>query len=82
MSGHPETVRILLDHGADPTMTDDRGRTPLDLARIESPFPYRQEAKDRVVAVLSKPALGEPTDASPRGHEYPRESSTGPMGRR
>jgi ankyrin repeat protein len=32
-NGRPASVRRLLDHGADPHLTDDRGRTPLDLSR-------------------------------------------------
>ena len=32
-NGRPASVRRLLDHGADPALRDDQGRTPLDLAR-------------------------------------------------
>jgi ankyrin repeat protein len=30
--GHPETVRMLLDHGADPDRVNDRGQTALGAA--------------------------------------------------
>jgi ankyrin repeat protein len=32
-NGRPASVRRLLDHGADPNLRDERGRTPLDLCR-------------------------------------------------
>jgi len=36
-NGRPASVRRLLDHGADPDLTDDEGRTPLDLCRSARP---------------------------------------------
>lgn len=27
--GHPDTVRVILDHGGDPNAANDRGQTPL-----------------------------------------------------
>ena len=32
-NGRPRSVRRLLDHGADPNLKDERGRTPLDLCQ-------------------------------------------------
>ena len=32
-NGRPASVRRLLEHGADPNLRDERGRTPLDLCR-------------------------------------------------
>jgi len=32
MNADPEPVRLLLAYGADPTVTDEHGRTALDLA--------------------------------------------------
>jgi ankyrin repeat protein len=32
-NGRPASVQRLLDHGADPNLTDDRGRTPLQLSQ-------------------------------------------------
>lgn len=33
--GQQDIVRLLLEHGADPTMTDEWGKSPLELARRE-----------------------------------------------
>ena len=35
-NGRPASVRRLLEHGADPGLADDRGRTPLELCRAGS----------------------------------------------
>jgi ankyrin repeat protein len=32
-NGRPASLRRLLAHGADPSLRDERGRTPLDLCR-------------------------------------------------
>jgi ankyrin repeat protein len=32
MEGHPKAVRLLLDHGADSTLLNHNGHTPMDLA--------------------------------------------------
>ncbi|KAG6836357.1 hypothetical protein H0H93_008858 [Arthromyces matolae] len=32
-AGHPGAVQFLLDHGADPTLKDSRGKPPVELAR-------------------------------------------------
>lgn len=45
-SGSVQAVRVLLDHGADPTVTDDGGSTPLDAAR--------KFGKGEVVALLAE----------------------------
>jgi ankyrin repeat protein len=51
-NGRPASVRRLLDHGADPGLRDDEGRTPLDLARAERP-PGGAAAYDEVEAILA-----------------------------
>jgi ankyrin repeat protein len=33
--GYVDIVRLLLEYGADPTVKDKDGRTPLDLARMK-----------------------------------------------
>jgi ankyrin repeat protein len=45
-AGHTQVIALLLDHGADPTLKDNQGSTPLDLARaggktaaVEALFP-------------------------------------------
>jgi uncharacterized protein len=43
-NGRPASVRRLLDHGADPNVRDERGRTPLDLCR-EGDGPRRHEVE-------------------------------------
>jgi hypothetical protein len=35
-------VRRLLDHGADPDLRDDEGRTPLDLCRLGDTAGHRE----------------------------------------
>ncbi len=39
VTGNGDLIRLLLDHGADPDARDNRGRTPLDLARQEKSKP-------------------------------------------
>jgi ankyrin repeat protein len=45
--GHVAVVRLLLGTGADPTLADSKGRTPLDWASMNDP--HRNPA---VVAIL------------------------------
>jgi ankyrin repeat protein len=44
-NGRPASVRCLLEHGADPNLRDERGRTPLDLSR--------EGGHDEVEAILA-----------------------------
>ena len=37
-SGHFEVVRLLLEHGADASLRDDRGKTALELAEESGHF--------------------------------------------
>ena len=47
-----ECVELLLRHGADPTVRDKEGKSPLDLAREEPLYPSRK------LAVLEDAARG------------------------
>jgi uncharacterized protein len=47
-NGRPASVRRLLDHGADPNLRDERGRTPLDLCREGDSL-----RRDEVEAILA-----------------------------
>jgi ankyrin repeat protein len=46
LRGLVDVVRLLLVYGADPTVEDEDGRTPLDLARAEG--------RRKVVSVIEK----------------------------
>ncbi|MBI2385675.1 MAG: caspase family protein [Elusimicrobia bacterium] len=48
--GHPDTVRFLLDHGADPRLTDNSGRTALARAQAAN--------RDAAVIAMLERALG------------------------
>jgi uncharacterized protein len=50
-NGRPESVRRLLEHGADPNLTDDQGRTPLALCRLGRHGDDRPE-RDEVETIL------------------------------
>jgi hypothetical protein len=43
-NGRPESVRRLLAHGADPSLRDEDGRAPLDLARTGTTTGHREAA--------------------------------------
>jgi len=49
-NGRPASVRRLLVHGADPSLPDDEGRTPLDLSRLGDTPAHRE-----VEAILAAP---------------------------
>jgi len=49
-NGRPASVRRLLAHGADPSLPDDEGRTPLDLSRLGDTPAHRE-----VEAILAAP---------------------------
>ena len=49
-NGRPASVRRLLAHGADPSLPDDDGRTPLDLSRLGDTPAHRE-----VEAILAAP---------------------------
>ncbi len=51
-NGRPASVRRLLDHGADPSLRDDAGHTPLDLCRAARPSSGSSE-HDEVEALLA-----------------------------
>ncbi len=60
--GYEEYVRLLLEHGARADITDDKGRMPLDIARLEG--------HGKIVALLEEwikehpqPEEGDPEDA-------------------
>ena len=55
--GRPDSVRRLLELGADPTLRDDQGRTALDLARANRPS-GASSTYDEVEAILA-PLVGE-----------------------
>ncbi len=51
-NGRPESVAALLAYGADPTASDDSGRTPLDLCRAgrsSVPSPERHDAVETIL---------------------------------
>jgi ankyrin repeat protein len=50
--GHEEVVRLLLLAGADPTITDNEGRTPRALAEENDDSEFVREARARCVAVF------------------------------
>jgi ankyrin repeat protein len=50
-NGRPESVRRLVEHGADPNLRDDEGRTPLALCRLGRHGDDRAE-RDEVEAIL------------------------------
>jgi uncharacterized protein len=50
-NGRPKSVRRLLDHGADPNLSDGEGRTPLALCRLGRHGDDRA-ARDEVEAIL------------------------------
>ena len=52
-NGRPASVRRLLQHGADASLRDDEGRTPLDLARTGATTGHRE-----VEAILAQLAPG------------------------
>ena len=56
-NGRPASVRRLLDHGADPSLRDEQGRTALDLCRASRPA-GGGPAYDDVEAMLA-PLVGE-----------------------
>jgi ankyrin repeat protein len=62
-NGRPASVRRLLDHGADPSLRDDRGRTPLDLSRAgDSP---RRADVEAILEPLSGPTAGRGVHSRP-----------------
>lgn len=54
---HPETVRMLLDHGADTTRVNDRGQTAL----AASVFRKSSEGVGALLGGGADPALGSPS---------------------
>jgi ankyrin repeat protein len=53
-NGRLESVRRLLAHGADPTLCDDKGRTPLDLCRAKGAEHTEPSGHEQVAAVLAE----------------------------
>jgi hypothetical protein len=55
---HQSTAVTLLEHGADVTLTDDRGRTPVDLAKTRKMKTTLKEAWTEATQGASQPELG------------------------
>jgi hypothetical protein len=72
-NARPESVRCLLAHGADPNLSDDEGRTPLDLCRQGRRGDDRPE-RDEVEAILARVTSTRP---APR-REPGRRAAAGP----
>ena len=53
-NGRPEAVKLLLAYHADIAHTDSNGMTALDLARRLAQRPFRKEAMQSIVSVLSE----------------------------
>jgi ankyrin repeat protein len=52
-AGFMKTIKVLLDHGADPTAPDDNGFTPLDWVERAAPSVDRQAVR----RLLRRPLL-------------------------
>jgi ankyrin repeat protein len=53
--GHPDVARALLESGADSTIADDRGNTPIAIVKTKDPrlpYPISAEGRRECVAVL------------------------------
>ena len=52
LSNNPKGVQLLIEFGADPTLRDGRGRTPLELARFVNNRDQSVEDFSAVVEIL------------------------------
>jgi ankyrin repeat protein len=52
--GHAETVRVLLDRGADPNLTGNMNRTALDYARMGTRLISTRAESREIVRMLEK----------------------------
>jgi ankyrin repeat protein len=81
--GRVEVVRCLLLAGADPTITDDEGRTPRALAKGNDQIQRRRRTRARCVAVFQVSPLKFPArlmNGSPmhrRQHDHPQPPQQG-----
>lgn len=66
-AGFVETVKVLLEHGADPAARDSRGRTPLDWLDQAAPSVSRKAVRDLIPHIPSGTEVG-------RRHELQRWS--------
>ena len=53
-NGRLESVKLLIAYHADTTQTDSNGMTALDLARKLAQRPFRQEAMQSIISVLTQ----------------------------
>ena len=72
-NGRPASVRRLLDHGADPSLRDDAGHTPLDLCRAARPSSgsAAHDEVEAILAPLTSPDLGSASPTRSRGGGLP-----------
>ena len=83
IAGGDSVIKLIADHGADPHAKDERGRTPLDVAkgvgvrgRAGGPPEVRQTAIDLLEGYMAAhPAPEDTTATSEPGVEQPQDDT-------
>ncbi|MEO8314747.1 MAG: ankyrin repeat domain-containing protein [Pseudomonadota bacterium] len=73
-NGNEKMVSYLLDHGADPTLKDEKGITALDLARLPPDEKAKLEDRERTIATRAATAKVLEAELTRRGIAIPPAS--------